>query len=245
MAASLNKVFMMGNLTRDPEIRQAGGQQICSFGIAMSRTYQSARGETREDVCYVDVDAWGRTGEIVAQYARKGSPLFVEGRLRYDTWDDRETGKKRNRLTVTAENVQLLGGPRDNNGMAPQGGYAEDMPGGQRPYYQQRTGPRSAAAVWPRSRERRLLPAASARRRSGVWPARPRSGVQSAAARRNASRAAAAPAGRRSGDARLPASCRGRCRHSVLVVWFEEMKQSFFSRRESSGWNRKHKEKKE
>ena len=137
MAASLNKVFMMGNLTRDPEIRQAGGQQICSFGIAMSRTYQSARGETREDVCYVDVDAWGRTGEIVAQYARKGSPLFVEGRLRYDTWDDRETGKKRNRLTVTAENVQLLGGPRDNNGMAPQGGYAEDMPGGQRPYYQQ------------------------------------------------------------------------------------------------------------
>ena len=137
MAASLNKVFMMGNLTRDPEIRQAGGQQICSFGIAMSRTYQSARGETREDVCYVDVDAWGRTGEIVAQYARKGSPLFVEGRLRYDTWDDRETGKKRSRLTVTAENVQLLGGPRDNNGMAPQGGYAEDMPGGQRPYYQQ------------------------------------------------------------------------------------------------------------
>ena len=137
MAASLNKVFMMGNLTRDPEVRQAGGQQICTFGIAMSRTYQSARGETREDVCYVDVDAWGRTGEIVAQYARKGSPLFVEGRLRYDTWDDRETGKKRNRLTVTAENVQLLGGPRDNNGMAPQGGYAEDMPGGQRPYYQQ------------------------------------------------------------------------------------------------------------
>ena len=137
MAASLNKVFMMGNLTRDPDLRQAGGQQICSFGIALNRTYQTARGETREDVCYVDVEAWGRTADIVSQYARKGSPLFVEGRLRYDTWDDRETGKKRNRLTVTAENVQLLGGPRDNNGMAPQGGYAEDMPGGQRPYYQQ------------------------------------------------------------------------------------------------------------
>ena len=137
MAASLNKVFMMGNLTRDPELRQAGGQQICGFGIALNRTYQTARGETREDVCYVDVEAWGRTADIVAQYARKGSPLFVEGRLRYDQWDDRETGKKRSRLTVTAENVQLLGGPRDNNGMAPQGGYAEDMPGGQRPYYQQ------------------------------------------------------------------------------------------------------------
>ena len=137
MAASLNKVFMMGNLTRDPELRQAGGQQICSFGIALNRTYQTARGETREDVCYVDVDAWGRTAEIVMQYARKGSPLFVEGRLRYDQWDDRETGKKRNRLTVTAENVQLLGSPRDNGGMPPQGGYAEDMPGGQRPYYQQ------------------------------------------------------------------------------------------------------------
>ena len=137
MAASLNKVFMMVKLTRDPDLRQAGGQQICSFGIALNRTYQTARGETREDVCYVDVEAWGRTADIVSQYARKGSPLFVEGRLRYDTWDDRETGKKRNRLTVTAENVQLLGGPRDNNGMAPQGGYAEDMPGGQRPYYQQ------------------------------------------------------------------------------------------------------------
>ena len=146
MAASLNKVFMMGNLTRDPELRQAGGQQICGFGIALNRTYQTARGETREDVCYVDVEAWGRTADIVAQYARKGSPLFVEGRLRYDQWDDRETGKKRSRLTVTAENVQLLGGPRDNNGMAPQGGYAEDMPGGQRPYYQQ-PAPRTAATT--------------------------------------------------------------------------------------------------
>ena len=136
MAASLNKVFLMGNLTRDPELRQAGGQQICAFGIATSRSYQTARGESREDVCYVDIEAWGRTGEIVSQYARKGSPLFIEGRLRYDQWDDRETGRKRSRLTVTAENVQLLGGPRDNGG-APQGGYAEDMPGGQRPYYQQ------------------------------------------------------------------------------------------------------------
>ena len=138
MAASLNKVFLMGNLTRDPELRQAGGQQICAFGIATSRTYQTARGENREDVCYVDVEAWGRTGEIVVQYCRKGSPLFVEGRLRYDQWDDRETGRKRSRLTVTAEGVQLLGGPRDNGGgIPPQGGYAEDMPGGQRPYYQQ------------------------------------------------------------------------------------------------------------
>lgn len=137
MAASLNKVFLMGNLTRDPELRQAGGQQICAFGIATNRTYQTNRGETREDVCYVDIEAWGRTGEIVAQYCRKGSPLFVEGRLRYDQWDDRETGRKRSRLTVTAEGVQLLGGPRDNGGMAPQGGYAEDMQGGQRPYYPQ------------------------------------------------------------------------------------------------------------
>ena len=102
MAASLNKVFMMGNLTRDPELRQAGGQQICGFGIALNRTYQTARGETREDVCYVDVEAWGRTADIVAQYARKGSPLFVEGRLRYDQWDDRETGKKRSRLPRAA-----------------------------------------------------------------------------------------------------------------------------------------------
>jgi single-strand DNA-binding protein len=101
----------------------------------MNRVFRDARGESREETCFVDVEAWGRTGEIVAQYCRKGSPLLVEGRLRYDQWDDRETGKKRSRLTVTAEAVQLIGGSRDG---APQGqGYAEDMAGGQAPYYPQ------------------------------------------------------------------------------------------------------------
>lgn len=135
MANGFNKVILLGNLTRDPEVRTAGAGQVCAFGLAMNRVFRDARGESREETCFVDVEAWGRTGEIVAQYCRKGSPLLVEGRLRYDQWDDRETGKKRSRLTVTAETVQLIGGSRDG---APQGqGYAEDMAGGQAPYYPQ------------------------------------------------------------------------------------------------------------
>mgnify|MGYP004447611927 CR=1 FL=1 len=129
MCASFNKVLLIGNLTRDPEVRQlTTGQNVTSFGLAISRQFVSMRGESREETCFVDVDAWGRTGEIVAQYCRKGNPLFVEGRLRYDQWDDRETGKKRSRLSVTAESIQLLGAP--NRGT----GYGEEAMGGQQPY---------------------------------------------------------------------------------------------------------------
>jgi single-strand DNA-binding protein len=121
MCASFNKVLLMGNLTRDPESRATnGGQAVVSFGLALNRTYATARGEQRDEVVFVDVEAWGRQGEVVLQYCRKGSPLFVEGRLRYDQWQERETGAKRSRLTVTAETVQLLGGP------ARGAGYGED-----------------------------------------------------------------------------------------------------------------------
>ncbi len=121
MCASFNKVLLMGNLTRDPESRATtGGQSVVSFGLAVNRTYATARGEQREEVTFIDVEAWGRQGEVVLQYCRKGSPLFVEGRLRYDQWQDRENGLRRSRLTVTAETVQLLGGP------ARGAGYGED-----------------------------------------------------------------------------------------------------------------------
>lgn len=132
MCASFNKVLLIGNLTRDPETRQTnGGQSVVSFGLAVNRQFMSGRGEQREEVTFIDLEAWGRTGEVVAQYCRKGSPLFVEGRLRYDQWQDRDTGQRRSRLTVTAESIQLLGSP--NRGA----GYAEEQTGGQQPYQPQ------------------------------------------------------------------------------------------------------------
>lgn len=134
MSANLNKVFLMGNLTRDPEMQQLPTTSLCQFGMAINRQMTLASGETREEVCFVDVVAFGRNGEVVSQYVRKGQPLFVEGRLRFEQWDDRETGKKRSRLSVVAERVQLLGGPGQGQSQgqsqgqhAAPGGYA---PGG-------------------------------------------------------------------------------------------------------------------
>ncbi len=123
MAANFNKVFLMGNLTRDPEMRTLpSGTVVCTFGVAVNRQFVNAAGVTQEEVCFVDISAFGRTGEIVAQYLRKGSPAFVEGRLYYEQWDDRDTGKKRSRLSVTAERVLLIGGAPSGR----DGGYAED-----------------------------------------------------------------------------------------------------------------------
>lgn len=111
--ASLNKLFLMGNLTREPELRYtSGGAAVCGFGLAMNRRYSTASGEQREDVCFVDIDVWGKQGESCKNYLRKGAPVFIEGRLKMDSWQDRETGKTRSRLTVTAERVQFLGTPR-------------------------------------------------------------------------------------------------------------------------------------
>ncbi len=107
----LNKVFLMGNLTRDPELRQVSGIAYCSFGMAINRQFQSARGEMREESCFVEVETWNKSAEVAAQYLRKGRPVFVEGRLRYDQWDDRETGKKRSRLIVRADRVQFVDSP--------------------------------------------------------------------------------------------------------------------------------------
>ncbi|MDQ0290390.1 single-stranded DNA-binding protein [Oligosphaera ethanolica] len=118
---SLNKVYLLGNLTRDPEVRQLpGGQTVVTMGLAMNRSFANARGETREEVCFVDVETWGRQAEVASTYLRKGSPVFIEGRLRFDQWDDRETGKKRSRLSVTTERLQLMGAPGQG------ANYAED-----------------------------------------------------------------------------------------------------------------------
>lgn len=126
--ASLNKVMLIGNLTRDPELRYTPkGMAVTEIGLAVNRTY-SVENEKREEVTFIDVTFWGKGAEIIAQYMKKGRPLYVEGRLRLDSWDDKTTGQKRSRLTVTGEEFQFLGS-RDGAGG---GGGEGNYDGGQR-----------------------------------------------------------------------------------------------------------------
>jgi single-strand DNA-binding protein len=114
--ASLNRVILLGNLTRDPDIRYTPkGTPVAELGLAMNRVYNSDSGERREEVTFVDVELWGRSAEIAGEYLKKGRPVLIEGRLRLDSWDDKQTGQKRNRLKVVGENLHLLpgGAPRD------------------------------------------------------------------------------------------------------------------------------------
>jgi single-strand DNA-binding protein len=109
--ASFNKVILLGNLTRDPEVRYTPkGSAVCDLGIAVNRVYTTDSGEKREEVTYVDVVLWARLAEIAGEYLKKGRPVFIEGRLQMDTWDDKQTGQKRTRLRVVGESMQLLGG---------------------------------------------------------------------------------------------------------------------------------------
>jgi len=118
--ASYNKVILVGNLTRDPELRYTPkGTAIAKIGLAINRYFTTETGEKKEEVTFVDVDIFGRTAENVGQYMRKGRPILVEGRLRLDQWDDKQTGQKRSRLGVVAETVQFLGSPTGNEGGAP------------------------------------------------------------------------------------------------------------------------------
>jgi single-strand DNA-binding protein len=119
--ASFNKVILMGNLTRDPELRYTPkGTAIAKVGLAVNRVWTNEAGEKKEEVTFVDVDIFGRTAENVGQYMRKGRPMLVEGRLKLDQWDDKQTGQKKSRLGVVAETVQFLGGaPGAGEGAAP------------------------------------------------------------------------------------------------------------------------------
>jgi len=116
--ASFNKVILAGNLTRDPELRYTPkGTAIAKVGLAVNRTWKNEAGETKEEVTFVDVDAFGRQAEVIAQYMRKGRPLLVEGRLKLDQWDDKQTGQKRSRLGVVLESFSFLdSGNRDGGG---------------------------------------------------------------------------------------------------------------------------------
>jgi len=118
--ASLNKVMLIGNLTRDAELRYIpSGQAVLEFRLAVSRKFKKQDGTEGEETCFVDISLWGKRGEAVSKYLTKGKPLFVEGRLQLDEWDDKETGQKRSKLRVNAENIEFLGGGRGEG----QGGY--------------------------------------------------------------------------------------------------------------------------
>lgn len=124
--ASFNKVMLLGNLTRDPEKRVTlNNLTITKIGLAVNRRYTTQDGQQREETTFVDLDAFGRQAEVLAQYCQKGSPLFVEGRLKLDTWQDRESGQNRSKMSVVIENFQLL--PSG-------GGGGGGRPGGDDPY---------------------------------------------------------------------------------------------------------------
>ncbi len=117
--ASFNKVILMGNLTRDPELRYTPkGTAIARIGLAVNRVWKTETGETREEVTFVDVDAFGKTAETLAQHMKKGSPILVEGRLRLHTWDDKQTGQKQSKLRVDLENFKFVGPANREGGPA-------------------------------------------------------------------------------------------------------------------------------
>src|SRR6185312_11189136 len=114
--AYLNKVFLIGNLTRDPELRTTPkGTAICQFGIAVNRQFKDDTGATRDETTFVDIEAWGKQGELVAKYLNRGSLAMVEGRLKLDQWEDKTSGQKRSKLKVVLDNVQFLS-PRGAGG---------------------------------------------------------------------------------------------------------------------------------
>ena len=127
--ASFNKVILLGNLTRDPEVRYTPkGSAVCDLGLAVNRAYTLDNGEKREEVTYVDVVLWARLAEIAGEYLKKGRPVFIEGRLQLDTWDDKQTGQKRSKMRVIGETMQLLGSRPAGSGGGGESGGEDERP---------------------------------------------------------------------------------------------------------------------
>ena len=125
-----NKVILMGNLTRDPELRYTGsGTAIAKLCIAVNRYWRNQDGQQQEETTFVDVDAFGRQAETIGQYLKKGRPIMVEGRLKLDQWDDKQTGQKRSKLGIVLENFQFLDS-RGEGGDGSAGGGGGDFSGG-------------------------------------------------------------------------------------------------------------------
>ncbi|MCC5839798.1 MAG: single-stranded DNA-binding protein [Opitutales bacterium] len=121
--ASFNKVILAGNLTRDPEKRVTpSGLTIVKLGLAVNRRFQTQSGEQKEEVTFVDIDAFGKPADIIAQYCQKGKGLLIEGRLRLDSWQDKTTGENRSKLGVVLENFQFLDSAGSGGGSGGSGG---------------------------------------------------------------------------------------------------------------------------
>ena len=122
--ANFNKVVLVGNLTRDPDVRQTpGGMSVTDLGLAVNRTWTDRNTNQRnEETTFVDVTCWGRTAEIAGEYLSKGRAVLIEGRLKLDEWNDRESGQRRTKLKVVCENMQMLGGRADGGGGGGGGG---------------------------------------------------------------------------------------------------------------------------
>lgn len=115
--ANLNKVFLMGNLTRDPALTYTqGNKPLCAFGMASNRSWTGQDGQKHEEATFVDLTAWGKSAETIAKYLHKGDPLFIEGRLKLDQWEDKQSGQKRSKLTVTVDSFQFVGGKKSDAG---------------------------------------------------------------------------------------------------------------------------------
>jgi single-strand DNA-binding protein len=133
--ASFNQVILLGNLTRDPQLKYLPSQTaVVEFGLACNRKFKGQNGEDREEVTFVDCSAFGKQAEVLNQYCTKGKPLFIQGRLKYDSWEDKQGGGKRSRITVVIENFQFIGG-REGGGGGGGGGGGASHEGGE---YEQR-----------------------------------------------------------------------------------------------------------
>ncbi len=120
---NFNKVFLMGNITRDIELKSTqGGQQVATVGLAVNRSWSTPDGERREETTFVDCEAWGRTAETIAKYLSKGKPIFIEGRLKLDTWQDKDSGQNRSRLKVVVEGFQFVDSKGGGGGGGGDGG---------------------------------------------------------------------------------------------------------------------------
>ena len=143
--ANLNKVMLIGNLTRDPELRYTpSGKAVADISLAINRVWVNDAGQKQEDTTFVDVTLWGRQAELAQQYLTKGRGAYIEGRLQMDTWDDKETGKKRSKLKVVGDSLQFL---PDGRGGAPTGGAAPQQQRASAPA--QRSGPPQGASAAP------------------------------------------------------------------------------------------------
>jgi single-strand DNA-binding protein len=131
---AVNRVFLMGNLTRDPDLRKtASGMAVSDLGVAVSEKYRNKAGEIVESTCFADVVVWGRQAETCAQYLAKGAPVMVEGRLQLDQWQT-ENGEKRSKLRVKADNVQFLGRRQKDAGDDVKDGHAVESEAGNMPF---------------------------------------------------------------------------------------------------------------